>query len=168
MKRSVLLNSTSAQGKKLQKSFTDVNPEASGQSLKTFAQKVNGLTTATYNSTDMVDKYNLDTETPPNPPTEPTLSLTKNAWDVKTDHNDGDFAFHTTVTYNGDGDVYIEITENVTDYSGYITYDNGDIIMHILQTKTSGTVTQTLKLKSTATDNYKAAEFTFTVTGNNL
>ena len=162
MKRSVLLNSTSAQGKKLQKSFTDVNPEATGQSLKTFAQKVNALTTATYNSTDMVDKYNLDTETPPNPPTEPTLSLTKTAWSISADKTSTAPLIQTPVTYNGDGNVYVEA--HAKDQFDAFTYLNGTTLMlQIAQQTTDTPVQTTFKLKSTATDNYTAAELTFTV-----
>ena len=165
MKRSVLLNSTSAQGKKLQKSFTDVNPEATGQSLKTFAQKVNGLTTATYNSTDMVDKYNLDTETPPNPPTEPTLSLTKTAWTMSQDHDSGlDYQLTIPITYNGDGDLYIAPYEKTGDFSAQVVLNNNSPVIYVSQKNVSGTITaMTFTLGATATDNYKAASLTFTV-----
>ena len=162
MKRSVLLNSTSAQGKKLQKSFTDVNPEATGQSLKTFAQKVNGLTTATYNSTDMIDKYNLDTETPPNPPTEPTLSLTKTDWNIATDKNFGDWGIQTPITYNGDGNVYVA-NQNNSIITAYVASPNNTLTLFITQGG-DGSTPITFKLMASATDNYKAAELEFTVT----
>lgn len=162
MKRSVLLNSTSAQGKKLQKSFTDVNPEATGQSLKTFAQKVNALTTATYNSTDMVDKYNLDTETPPNPPTESTLSLTKTDWNIATDKNFGDWGIKTPITYNGDGNVYVA-NQNNNIMTAYVATYESTLNLCITQGGDSSTPI-TFTLMSSATDNYKAAELEFTVT----
>ena len=165
MKRSVLLNSTSAQGKKLQKSFTDVNPEATGQSLKTFAQKVNALTTATYNSTDMVDKYNLDTETPPNPPTAPTLSITKTNWVMSTDHNGGDnYTIIDTITYNGDGELFISPFNIAGAFSAQVIIFSNNQTLKINQINTSsGVEAMTFTLNATATDNYKAASLTFTV-----
>ena len=163
MKRSIILNSTSAQGKKLQKSFTDVNPAATGQSLKTFAQKVNALTTATYNSTDMVDKYNLDTETPTNPPTEPTLSLTKTSWTMSTDHNKSTYVIETPITYNGDGNLYIVPYASTADFSAQVIINNDEKILSIGQVKTSGASSTTFTLSATATDNYTAASLTFTV-----
>ena len=155
MKRSVILNSTSAQGKKLQKSFTDVNPEATGQSLKTFSQKVNALTTATYNSTDMVDKYNLDTETPPNPPATPTLSLYSSSVTVSGNSTELD------VTYTGDGDVYIEPT-NTTKFFAYTCIKN-DALKLIITKIGSPSGSESFTLKATATDNYTATSFEFTV-----
>lgn len=75
-KRSLILTSTSNQGKKLQKTFTDVNPAATSESMLTAVQMINELTTATYVQTDLVEKYNLDTEDAPSK-TEPTLTLTQ-------------------------------------------------------------------------------------------
>ena len=157
MKRSVLLNSTSAQGKKLQKSFTDVNPEATGQSLKTFAQKVNALTTATYNSTDMVDKYNLDTENPPGQLPTPTLSLPSTSYS-------GVSVKYEAITYSGDGELYVEAYDLNNLISAQVILQNNVPKLYLTKIgSTTQTETYTYKLKSTATDNYNAAEFTFTV-----
>lgn len=49
-------------GHKLQKTITDVNPNADGSALKTFAQGLNNLTTNTYTGTT---KVNLDILTDP-------------------------------------------------------------------------------------------------------
>lgn len=162
MKRSVILNSTSAQGKKLQKSFTDVNPQASGNSLKIFAQKVNELTTSTYNSSDMIDKYNLDTEAPVDPPTTPTLSLTKTDWSIATDKNFGDWGIQTPITYNGDGNVYVA-NQNNDIISAYVVTQSNTLKL-IMSQGGDGSTPITFTLMSSATDNYKAAELEFTVT----
>ena len=62
-KTSLILETTDTSGKKIQKTFTDVNPEASSADLVTFAQMCNGLTSNTYVRTDRVNKINCDTET---------------------------------------------------------------------------------------------------------
>ena len=62
-KRSLIYTSTAAgTGKKLQKTITDVNPNATSAQLKTFVQKINALTTNSYVQVDCIDKYNVDTE----------------------------------------------------------------------------------------------------------
>ena len=49
-------------GKTLQKTLTNVNPDATSAQLATLGHMLNGLTTNVYVSTDRVDKYNCDTE----------------------------------------------------------------------------------------------------------
>ena len=56
---SISINYTTATGKKGQKALTNVNPDASNGVLKTFAGKVNSLTTNTYLGTTRVDKTPL-------------------------------------------------------------------------------------------------------------
>ena len=53
---SIILESTSATGKKLRKAITDVNSEATNAQLKSFAQQLNALSTNTYGSTARVTK----------------------------------------------------------------------------------------------------------------
>ena len=110
-KRSLILTSTSNQGKKLQKTFTDVNPAATSESMLTAVQMINDFTTATYVQTDCVDKFNLDTEDVPSK-TEPTLSVTNVSG---TDGITLEFLNNYTssggircrpITYNGDGQLY--------------------------------------------------------------
>lgn len=52
-----------------------VNPEADSQTLKTFAQKLNALTTNIYEETNRVQTINVDTEEVPATPTASTLKL---------------------------------------------------------------------------------------------
>lgn len=62
-KTSLIINSTdSTTGKKLQKTLTDINPEATNEQLKNLAQAFNAATTNTYVESSRVDKTNVDTE----------------------------------------------------------------------------------------------------------
>ena len=62
-KTSIIISTTeSGTGKKLTKTLTDINVNASNEQLKSFAQALNGLTTNVYNETNRVDKLNCDTE----------------------------------------------------------------------------------------------------------
>ena len=62
-KTSIIVNTTEAgTGKKLQKTLTDINANASNQQLVSFAQALNSLTTNTYVETNRVDKSNCDEE----------------------------------------------------------------------------------------------------------
>lgn len=62
-KTSLIVTSTAAtDGKKLQKTLTDINSAATNEQLKSFAQVLNGLTTNTYVETNRVDRVNCDTE----------------------------------------------------------------------------------------------------------
>lgn len=58
MKTSLNLASKEPNGKKNQKTITDINPAADGNALKTFAQGLNNLTTNTYIGST---KINIDT-----------------------------------------------------------------------------------------------------------
>lgn len=59
MATAINFTSTAQSGKKLNKTITDINPNATGAQLKTFAQMMNSLTTNTYGSTSRVDKDEL-------------------------------------------------------------------------------------------------------------
>lgn len=62
-KTSLIVTSTTAtDGKKLQKTLTDINSAATNEQLKSFGQMLNGLTTDTYVETNRVDRVNCDTE----------------------------------------------------------------------------------------------------------
>ena len=59
---SLVINSTTAQGKSLSKSITFINPDANSATLQELAQKLNALTTNTYKDSYIIDKVNADTE----------------------------------------------------------------------------------------------------------
>ena len=61
-KTSLIITSIDQLGKSLQKTVTDVNPNATSAQLVTFATKLNALTTNSYVRTDRIDKINCDTE----------------------------------------------------------------------------------------------------------
>ena len=64
-KTSAIITSTDLSGKTLQKTLTNVNPEATSEHLATLGQMLNSLTTNTYVQTDRIDKINCDTEASP-------------------------------------------------------------------------------------------------------
>lgn len=59
MDTSLNIKSIEQGGRKLQKTITDVNPNADGTALKTFAQGLNSLTTNTYVGTTKINIDNL-------------------------------------------------------------------------------------------------------------
>ena len=160
-KTSVILNSTDSNGKKMQTTITNVNPEAASIHLKQMGQMINALTSNTYDSTDRIDKINCDTESKPIQATA-TLSLTKTAWSIENDHNFGDWGIKTPITYNGDGDVYVANQNNTTITAYVATYE--DTLNLCITQGADGSTPITCTLMSSATDNYKAAELEFTVT----
>lgn len=61
MQTSLIINTTDANDKALQKTVTFVNADCSASVLKTAAQKLNSLTTNTYVKSMRIDKTNVDT-----------------------------------------------------------------------------------------------------------
>ena len=158
-KRSLILTSTSNQGKKLQKTITDINPSADGNALKSFAQKLNAMTTNTYVQTDCIDKFNVDTEIPPIDTRQtPTLSFTPPTLEqVRT----GTQA--TAIVYNGDGKVYVR-RESGCDYVTFSYYYFPTMDRYDLKFFASGTVTGgTFIIGATGTENYKPIEVEYTL-----
>lgn len=111
-KTSVILTARDESGKDLQKSLTDINPDATNAQLMTFAQKLNSMTKNTYISTTRVDKINCDTEPGDTRPT-PTLTLDKtsdtvtNITDAMDDGSTNGYAYTISGTYTGDGDLFV-------------------------------------------------------------
>lgn len=85
MDTSLIISATNS-GKKVTKAITNINPEKDNAVLKTFAQKVNDLTTNTYVDATRINKQSVNEQ---DGKPEPTLII--------------DNGFYT---YNGDGDVY--------------------------------------------------------------
>ena len=160
-KRSLILTSTSPEGKKLQKTITDINPGVGAAALKGFTQKLNALTTNTYAQTDCIDKFNVDTETPPTQPTlDPTNTLA-NPLIIPANVTDTGIVFDCTT----DGDVYTEITEGLSNsYVGALKSSSGYYLgIHKVNTS-SPHVAGKFKLITTAGEQYKASETLITVT----
>ena len=185
-KTSVILTARDESGKDLQKSLTDINPDATNAQLMTFAQKLNSMTKNTYISTTRVDKINCDTEPGDTRPT-PTLTLDKTSDTVTNITNAmassaaNVYAYTISGTYTGDGDLFVvlpRITFNgqydgVVPLAGFTCYIKSDaqgrFTLRIngenkgeLQRVFAGLV---YKIGALETDNYKAPEMvTFTVT----
>ena len=110
-KRSLILTTNSQGGKKIQKTITDINPNADSETMLAFAQKLNALTTNTYERTDCVEKYNIDTEDAPSKP-EPTLTVQNQTGtdgitlQFLNNYTDGGGIRCMPITYNGDGELY--------------------------------------------------------------
>jgi len=166
-KTSLILTTTDILGRKQQKSFTDVNPNADTAALKTFAQMCNNLTTNTYVSTDRIDKINCDTEAGTSKTT-PTFTASKTTFSkalagdgVNTDNgmiiNDG-WSVKTTVTYNGDGAIYgvpyQTVSSNVV--VSWSSSNTWEVTVRIGEIN-SVTLPQTITIHTTETDTYKAA-----------
>lgn len=78
MATAINFTSTAQSGKKLNKTITDINPNAVNAHLKTFAQMLNGLTTNTYGSTSRIDKDELVAATDLRTPTVIIRNMEKN------------------------------------------------------------------------------------------
>ena len=63
-KRSIVINSLSPSGDKLQKTLTDVNPAATPTQITTFTRALNGLTNNSYASTQSIDRDVVMSTTP--------------------------------------------------------------------------------------------------------
>lgn len=62
MKTSIILNYKTLDGTAKQKSYTDINSDATNKELVDFARAANQLTNNIYGSTTRIDKTNCDTE----------------------------------------------------------------------------------------------------------
>ena len=97
METSLIVNQTATNNKKIQKTITYANPEASNANLKLFGQKLTGLTTNTFNGADRVNKQDVDEPDSGGGSQKLTPTFTLNF----------DFNNMTgTYTYNGDGEIF--------------------------------------------------------------
>jgi len=159
------------------KSTTNINyanPEATNSTLKALAQRLNQLTQNTYSQSDKVETTNLDFA-PGGGIETPTLTLAATSETVaslKTKLNTGATwaAFPaTTITYDGDGQLSASLTYDSTDSSKFL----GVSIMHDSSRSTTSLIVAgkadyafpcTITIRAAATDTYKAAEVTYTIT----
>ena len=109
--KSLIINSTAQNGKKLQKSITNVNPACSNEDAGTFAQKLNALTTNTYQSAGIVKKMDVTEEDQGGGAT-PTVKLyvNKSGWQ-------GNLSPNVQVIENG---VRISVIDDADDNLGYV------------------------------------------------
>lgn len=77
--------------------ISNVNPQATSATMKSFAQKLNAFTTNTYQKTDLVETTNVDTETVklfPQPTINSTIGTISSGMiqvDIKTNSNSAPF-----------------------------------------------------------------------------
>lgn len=106
-KTDLKLSSTSAGGDPITTTISDVNPAASNLTLKTFAQKLNMLTTNTYEETNKVTTVNIDSEPEPEPEKpQATLKLTTYSGDDVQDTLTAGSQFKYVINTNTTATVY--------------------------------------------------------------
>lgn len=141
---SIIVTTTDTNNKKLQKTFTYANANASSSVLKSVAQQLNALTTNTYEKTDRIDRINCDTEehsSGTTTKTAPTLEMTSDR-----QQTDG----FVEISYNGDGTPYLFDFSSQT-ANGSLIHSSGtnwDVFLD-----GSGTI----KVGATEGENYAAA-----------
>ena len=175
-KTSAIITSTDpTTGKTLQKTLTDINPDASNAQIATFGGMLNAITGNGYVNTFRVDKVNCDLESGGGDtrPT-PTLTLSESTTtlaDLKSAVTSGVYAKIISLTYSGDAPV-IATSFNPSVYFGAVVApdtsqsDNTHNFIMFGSSNLSATVTTgfTITITAPETDNYKAASATFTVT----
>lgn len=159
-KTDLKLSSTSASGDKITTTISDVNPAASNLTLKTFAQKLNMLTTNTYEETNKVTTVKVDTTDDKPTPTLKLMTGESGGSEATTITANGETYYHTD--YNGDGEIYITVKELQRSGSVFYGYAGTVQTMHRTYsfTASSGVV---YEIHATETDNYKAITVEYTV-----
>ena len=140
MDTSLIINSTNSD-KKVSKAISNINPEKDNAVLKTFAQKVNALTTNNYVDATRVNKMSVNEATTK---PEPTLTISSG-----------------TYTYDGDGDVYGYAEHNGTVLS--VKINRTEKTFNVLDTMMPATE-YTITLYATETANFAAKSVTYTNT----
>lgn len=176
-KTSLIIKSTTQDGKTVNKTLTDVNPDCSNTVLKTLGQKINALTTNFYGNTTRVDKIDCDLESDSGKIT-PTLTLSVDTLPKATvlsgySVTDGQVKFVynelATITYDGDGTLYAYCL-TYGRYAPFVFSHSGVYKLRFTANYDDAnfndvlTAPLTIKVCATATDAYKAAEVEFTIT----
>lgn len=135
--------------------LSNVNPNASAQTLKSFTQKLNALTTNTYVETDLVVTTNLDTETPPIDTRQEATFSFNSAINISTGSGVGQTAYTT----NSDGELSVAVNGN---HNVMVGFQSGSQYLDAVafNTPTSGTIT----VRISGTETYKPFEQTFEYT----
>lgn len=168
---SIIVNSTNS-GKVLQKTITNVNPNADNDKLATWGQMLTALTDNTYTKTDRVDKANCDTESDKQTP---TLQLragtgTTPLTEVTITSKSTTGATGKRIYYDGDGEVYYRMY-SASGEDGWLflstkkaTPEESIIEAYLMTSTNAPDGTYYIELYSTETENYKAATWKVTVT----
>lgn len=152
---SLQIKTTSNQGKSRTTTLSNVNPEATPATLIGFAQRLNLLTTNTYNQTDLVVKTTLDEETPPAPPADdrqtPTITLENPNPSAAVINGSG--GQHFDFTYDGDGITYVYLLN-----ASSTVAKNANGVYTISKRSADITAGTIIIVGATGTDNYKPIE----------
>lgn len=143
---SMSFTSTTQGGDKLQKAITDINPDAAGDKLVGFAQRLNALTTNTYTGATKIVKQELSSVAK----TETTLTL------YAGDPNNRDTLSAAKILADGYGDVYYDCNN----HTGRIVITYNDTIFPILPMRDINTDDRSVTISFGAFD----SEITNTIT----
>jgi len=163
-KTELKLNATDRYGNDITTTISYVNPDAGKNDILNFTQALNALTTNTYKETKRVQTLNVDLETVPSTPTL-TPSLTQ--WSASTFVNTAgrQVGNSSILTYNGDGDIFIQKSAIQAGLIVWVENDNNAIsIMPAYLASNPPTFPVTFTVGFTATDNYKACSVEMTIT----
>lgn len=161
---SIISEVETPQGKRKQKSYTNINPNATNKQLSDFAVRMNTLTDNRYGTTYKIEKTNVDTESGDTRPV-PTLEI----WNadktevITTANGQSGQAVVVFIKYTGDGQLFTNVDKPSTTINmsapdqGYIA-----TFLNIPGGLTAGTDV-VFTFMTPETDNYKAAETQFTV-----
>ena len=167
----IIVSATDTGGNSVQRTFDNVNPDATNAQLVAFGSKIAGLSENTYAKTDRITRVNCDSEAGGGRQT-PTLTVADTNWNYQ--RNDGNGTNSSAFTYTGDGTLYTTqpVCTSNPNYSGFLchTYFNteqGKIYADAAPAVPAGS-TFSFQLGATETDNFKAPEpVTITITFTN-
>lgn len=186
---SLIINETSQQGNKLQRTVTFTNDDADREKLLTFAQGLNGLLTNNFVEAKRIQKVDLDEEpdggwkpggsggyevvpypeattTPDASKNTPTITLSPTTI-AKNSINqalDKDNHYDVTIAYDGDGELYIDYVPTNTNLPVGATIINGNTLRIFKDGTSDGSTvdiifTYTIRSTTTATCNPASATF---------
>ena len=173
----LIISATTPDGLDASKTISSINPDATNAQLAQFGQKVTALTDNTYGKTDRVITINCDTESGGGAKTQATITLmneSETLANVKTALTSNINLYNLGMTYDGDGQLYAFVSSSPTNYvavsnptnsmAAPTTYycriasgNNADIVPQIV-------APIVITIRADETDNYTAAEATFTIT----
>ena len=155
----------------VQKTLTDLNPEATNAQIKTFAQKLTAITGNTYESTYRINRINCDTEADSSK-TAATITITAELNGVTSDVTNGTLAgsgFNSmsmdggvTVTVTASSGARVFISDNISSGRGAFGINNGGVYWGGLVGSVPGATV--LTFYAPETDTYTAATATLTIT----
>ena len=143
-----------------------VNPEASNSAMKQFAQKLNALTRNTYSESDKIETTNLDLapdsgqqDTTLTLATETTTIAAVNSRNSNGDYSDAGSSLNVAITYTGDG----RLRASVNSSKIFVAINSNRLLIWQFGALTASDAC-TITVTADATENYKAAETTYTIT----